>query len=67
MSLGWTVIYSTLEDGVDSFTMMAAHDSDVAWQEALDKLVSRYGPDRQTTLYAISKGLNPTYTGKRVS
>jgi hypothetical protein len=67
MALGWTVIFSTLEDGVDSFTMMGSHDNKVAWQEALDKLSVRYGPARLTKLYAITKGMNPTYTGDRES
>ena len=67
MALGWTIIFSTLDDGVDSFTMMGSHDNEAAWQEALSTLLTRYGSDNQFILHAITKGMNPTYTGKRAS
>ena len=65
--LGWTVIYSTIEDGVDSFTMMAPHDGPDAWETAAEKLVARYDSDSRATLYAIIKGMNPAYIKTRGS
>jgi len=67
MMLGWTVIYSTIEEGVDSFTMMAEHDGPTAWKTASDKLVARYGPGSRITLYAVVKGMNPSYIKTRGS
>lgn len=67
MSLGWTVIYSTLERGMDSFTMMAGHDGVRAWDSASDKLVARFGPDENITVHAIVKGMNPSFIKKRDS
>ena len=65
--LGWTVIYSTLKEGIDSFTMVAEHDGPIAWETASGKLVSRYGPHQRITLHAIIKGMNPTYIKTRGS
>jgi hypothetical protein len=45
--------------------MTAAHDGEMAWEQALGKLESRFGPDRLITLYAIVKGMNPVYTKER--
>jgi hypothetical protein len=59
--LGWTVIYNDGED-VSSFTMMAPHDTEGAWNVATEKLHAKYGKVRPTTLYAIIKGMNPACT-----
>lgn len=60
--MAWTVIYSTLEDGVESFSMTSFHDGDRAWEDAIKKLKARFGPDCLFSIYAIVKGSNPIYT-----
>jgi len=60
--LGWTVIYGTLDQGIDSFTMFASHDGPQAWQEAKAKLNARYKISMQPTLYAVVRGKNTIYT-----
>jgi hypothetical protein len=60
--MGWTVIYSTLENGVESFTMTSTHDGPSAWTDAEQKLTARLGPDCSFSLYAIVKGVNPMFT-----
>ena len=60
--MGWTVVYSTLENGVESFTMTSYHDGATAWEDAEQKLLARLGPDCQFTIYAIVKGMNPIFT-----
>jgi hypothetical protein len=58
----WTVIYSTLENGVESFIMTSFHDGKFAWTDAKEKLTARLGPERSFSLYALVKGGNPIYT-----
>lgn len=60
--MAWTVIYSTLENGVESFIMTSYHDGDAAWKDATNKLVARLGLECDFTLYAIVKGSNPIYS-----
>ena len=59
--MGWTVVYSTLEHGVESFTMTSFHDGKAAWGEALLSLRARFGSDDGWTLLVLVKGMNPTY------
>ena len=60
--MGWTVIYSTLENGVESFTMTSYHDGPAAWEDAQHRLEARLGPDCSFSVYALVKGMNPIYT-----
>ena len=60
--MGWTVIYSTLENGVESFTMSSSHDGSSAWEDAEQKILARLGPECSFSLYAIVKGMNPIFT-----
>ena len=60
--MGWTVVYSTLESGVESFTMQSFHDGPAAWDDAEQNLLARLGPECSFTLYAIVKGMNPIFT-----
>ena len=59
--MGWTVIYSTLEHGVESFTMTSYHDGPEAWKDAQHRLEARLGPDCFFSVYALVKGKNPVY------
>ena len=59
----WTVIYSTLENGVESFTTASSHDDNKAWDDITEKLKMRHGPECFFTIFAIVKGSNPVYTG----
>jgi len=60
--MGWTVIYSTLENGVESFTFTSSHDGPSAWADAEQRLIARLGSGCQFSLYAIVKGMNPIFT-----
>jgi hypothetical protein len=58
----WTVIYSTLENGIESFITSSSHDGDKAWDDVSEKLRMRYGPECSFTIFALVKGSNPVYT-----
>jgi len=65
--MAWTVIYSTLENGIESFTMTSSHDGDKAWEDAEKNLLARFGPENLCKIFVLVKGSHPIFVKPHVT